>query len=101
MLKDVTKADLIRNRAAIYSLIFETQKPVKPGVAHLNALANAIMLMQEQRGNRHTIALLGYHVEKVDALIFRDAHTMAALREAHKALTRAIEHMEREEQYAG
>ncbi len=94
--------DYKRNLAAIRHLIENVHTPEKLSTAQHNAICNAYALMQKQHADERMIAVLGYHVDKPDAFIFRDAYSMKALRAAEKALTREIERIEREwELYAG
>lgn len=91
------KADYVRNLENINFLIEKVFKPTKLSIAQHNAIANACTLMQLQHEDERLIAVLGYHVGKPDASIFRDAYTMQALRAAERALARKIEQLEREE----
>lgn len=90
------KADFVRNRETIIHLIENVHLPEKLSVAQHNAISNACALMQKQHADDRLIAVLGYHVGKPEALIFRDAHTMRALRAAVRALDREIERLERQ-----
>lgn len=90
------KADFVRNRETIRHLIEKVHTPEKLSVAQHNAISNACALMQKQHADERMIAVLGYHVDKPDAYVFRDANTMQALRAAERALTREIERLERE-----
>ena len=91
----MVKADFVRNRETIRHLIEKVHAPERLSVAQHNAISNACALMQKQHADERLIAVLGYHIEKPDAFIFRDANTMQALRAAEKALTREIERLER------
>lgn len=96
------KADYVRNLESINYLIEKVYKPTKLSVAQRNAISNACALMQMQNVEERLIAVLGYHVEKPDANLFRDAYTMQALRAAERALVLKISQLEREEAlYAG
>lgn len=96
------KADFVRNRETIRHLIEKVHMPEKLSVAQHNAISNACALMQKQHADERMIAVLGYHVDKPDAYVFRDANTMQALRAAEKALIREIERLERKAAlYAG
>jgi hypothetical protein len=76
--------------------------PEKLSIAQHNAISTACMLMQKQHADERILAILGYHVGRPDAYVFRDANTMQALRAADQALTREIERLEREaELHAG
>ncbi len=90
------KADFVRNRETIRHLIEKVHAPEKLSTAQHNAISNACILMQKQHADERLLAVLGYHVGKPDAYIFRDANTMQALRAAEQALTREIERIERE-----
>ena len=90
------KADFVRNRETIRHLIEKVHTPEKLSVAQHNAISTACMLMQKQHADERMLAVLGYHVNKPDAYLFRDANTMQALRAAEHALTREIERIERE-----
>ena len=91
------KADYKRNLESIRYLIEKVFKPTKLSTAQHNAITNACTLMQMQHADERLIAVLGYHVGKPEATIFRDAYTMQALRAAERALTRKIAQLEREE----
>lgn len=96
------KADFVRNRETIRHLIEKVHTQEKLSIAQHNAISTACMLMQKQHADERLLAVLGYHVDKPEAFIFRDANTMQALRAAEKALTREIERLERKaELYAG
>lgn len=96
------KADFVRNRETIRHLIEKVHTPEKLSIAQHNAISTACMLMQKQHADERMLAVLGYHVGRPEAFIFRDANTMQALRAAERALTREIERLEREaELHAG
>lgn len=91
----MNKADHMRNLATIEDLLYHTYKPVKPSTAQHNAIAAACAVMATQNVDKRKIEILGYHVEKPEAFIFRDKYTIAALRAGRKALTLAIKMAER------
>lgn len=92
------KADFVRNRETIRHLIEKVHMPEKLSIAQHNAISTACILMQNQHADERVLAVLGYHVGKPDAFVFRDANTMQALRAAEQALTREIERLEMEEE---
>jgi len=91
----MNKADFERNRRTIEAMILNVHQPNKLSIAQHNAITNAVMLMTAQKADKHLIAVLSYHIDKPEAILFRDVYTMRALRAAFNALTRKIEALER------
>lgn len=77
--------------AALADLIDNTPHPVPKTKEHLEAFGTALLAMYSQKASRRSIMILLYHVETPGAHIFRDAYTIAALREAHKCVLQVIE----------
>ena len=77
--------------ATLADLIDRTPHPVPKTQEHLAAFGTALLAMYSQKASRRSIMIFLYHVETPDAHLFRDAYTIAALREAHKCVMQVIE----------
>lgn len=77
--------------ATLADLINNTPRPVHKTGEHIAAFSIALLAMRGQKASERNIGILLYHVEKPKAHLFRDAYTIAALREAHKCVMRVIE----------
>lgn len=77
--------------AALADLIDNTPHAIPKTPEHLAAFGTALLAMYSQKASRRSIMILLYHVETPGAHLFRDAYTIAALREAHKCVMQVIE----------
>lgn len=77
--------------ATLSDLIDNTPRAIAKEKGHIAAFSTALLAMHSQNASERNINILLYHVENPLANIFRDQYTMAALREAHKCVTRVIE----------
>lgn len=72
-------------------LINRTPRTTAKTREHVVAFSTALLAMRRYNATDRNIHILLYHVENPPAYLFRDAYTLAALREAQRCVSRVLE----------
>ena len=78
-------------------LINRTPRTTAKTGEHVSAFSVALLAMHRFNASERNIHILLYHVENPPAYLFRDAFTLAALREAQKCVFSVLEQGRKED----